>query len=111
MTISILLVYNIFIAAVVKSADTRDLKSLGSNTVPVQVRSAAPISLKARKIGFERFFCCLESARFYSFAPLYFNPNGTKTTQRRFVTKQHDTEFYITPRAFSIVSADIIFEE
>ena len=30
-------------AAVVESADTRDLKSLGSNTVPVQVRSAAPI--------------------------------------------------------------------
>ena len=29
-------------AAVVESADTRDLKSLGSNTVPVQVRSAAP---------------------------------------------------------------------
>ena len=26
----------------VESADTRDLKSLGSNTVPVQVRSAAP---------------------------------------------------------------------
>ena len=26
----------------VKSADTRDLKSLGSNTVPVQIRSAAP---------------------------------------------------------------------
>ncbi len=30
------------LAAVVESADTRDLKSLGSNTVPVQVRSAAP---------------------------------------------------------------------
>lgn len=29
-------------AAVVESADTRDLKSLGSNIVPVQVRSAAP---------------------------------------------------------------------
>ena len=30
------------IAAVVELADTRDLKSLGSNIVPVQVRSAAP---------------------------------------------------------------------
>ena len=29
-------------AAVVKSADTKDLKSFGSNSVPVQVRSAAP---------------------------------------------------------------------
>ena len=29
-------------AAVVESADTRDLKSLGSDIVPVQVRSAAP---------------------------------------------------------------------
>ena len=29
-------------AAVVELADTRDLKSLGSNTVPVQARSEAP---------------------------------------------------------------------
>ena len=29
-------------AAVVESADTKDLKSFGSDTVPVQVRSAAP---------------------------------------------------------------------
>ncbi len=35
------------IAAVVELADTRDLKSLGSNIVPVQVRSAAP-ALKRR---------------------------------------------------------------
>ena len=31
----------------VESADTRDLKSLGSNTVPVQVRSAAPNILQS----------------------------------------------------------------
>ena len=34
--------YSCLYAAVVELADTRDLKSLDSNIVPVQVRSAAP---------------------------------------------------------------------
>ena len=38
-------------AGVAKSADARDLKSLGSNTVPVQVRSPAPL-MESRFCGF-----------------------------------------------------------
>ena len=37
-------------AAVVELADTRDLKSLGSDIVPVQVRSAAPIKRQELRI-------------------------------------------------------------
>ena len=41
---------NLIYAAVVEWADTRDLKSLGSDTVPVQVRSAAPFFKSTRAI-------------------------------------------------------------
>ena len=36
-------------AGVVELVDTRDLKSLGSNTVPVRVRSPAPSGIKGLK--------------------------------------------------------------
>ncbi len=39
-------------AAVVELADTRDLKSLGSNIVPVQVRSAALINARVYSRAF-----------------------------------------------------------
>ena len=39
------------VAGVAKSADARDLKSLGGNTVPVQVRSPAPECLCLRDQG------------------------------------------------------------
>ena len=51
-------------AAVAKSADARDLKSLGGNTVPVQVRSAAPLAVGQMPDGFLRF--------------LLFRPQGRK---------------------------------
>lgn len=39
-------------AGVVELADTRDLKSLGSNTVPVRARSPAPILLASFNVNF-----------------------------------------------------------
>ena len=43
------------IAAVVELADTRDLKSLGVKSVPVQVRSAAPANVE-RPFSWDAFF-------------------------------------------------------
>ena len=56
-------------ADVAKSADARDLKSLGSNTVPVQVRSSAPPAISRKKRTSRKwgaFFClCFGGYLFY----------------------------------------------
>ena len=46
-------------AGVVELVDTRDLKSLGSNTVPVRARSPAPSDFKCHKYrGVEQLVAC-----------------------------------------------------
>ena len=48
-------------AGVVELVDTRDLKSLGSNTVPVRARSPAPSDFKSSPIeyrGVEQLVAC-----------------------------------------------------
>lgn len=46
------LIFPILYAGVVELADTRDLKSLSSNTVPVRARSPAPILLASFNVNF-----------------------------------------------------------
>lgn len=46
------LIFPILYAGVVELADTRDLKSLSSNTVPVRARSPAPILLDSFNVNF-----------------------------------------------------------
>ncbi len=53
------------IAAVVKSADTRDLKSLGVKSVPVQVRSAASHILRGVNLKFAPLLYLLTKLLFH----------------------------------------------
>ena len=75
------LCYNGMYAAVAKSADARDLKSLGGYTVPVQVRSAAFRS-QAFDMGSLRFFVfimlCVCHARTFAGISADFMEAGSK---------------------------------